>query len=952
MDHTGTWRARFSRGRIGCLCLLLCHSFNLYAQGHGLEVRPANQELLSMEPRQPVTTAFQVRNGTGRAGQFEARVVLPEGWRLITPQFPFELSSEQTAIRFISFVIPFDAPSGDYQVAYEVNDRQQPAWRESYALPVRVLPVLSLRASTLDSPEFVVAGEPYRTVFAVRNGGNSPLIVDYRLNSSLNNPLEPNAGTLELKSGESKRLEVTVKTAVSSKPEQEILTLIANARGGEVGDRTTSSIKVLPRVSGIEQRYHTIPSVLRLRGTLRDEKGNQDFGWQAELAGAGTIDSAGKRNVEFLLRGPDLRERVIMGTYDEYRGRYWDDRLSLSLGDWVYSLSPLTENGRYGRGGRAAYRGDRWSLETYYMYDRFGRKLNQLADNPLLRFVDPLDRPRINTEPVEQTAVNGSYLLTPNIRLGANYLGSDTGFRTDIFSLRGQFNWQSKFDLDLEAARSDDGEKDGYALRAHVSDERHPFRYRGVIVHADPDYRGYYRDEEFAFLGFDYPLTERWNVQGSYNRQRNNLDKDPTRVARDQQQVLMGTDYRLSPETRIGLNYRLRDQRDRRSAPDFDSTHHGVGLSLGQQFKGVSLYMGSEWGITEDHRPGQGRFATQFYYGSAHWQATERQSYSAYVFYDDNTYAPTRQTAQASIGANASYRIGRSTAVNLNVLRNQSGKNDHYIFNAGLRHKLDNGHEIWLDGRYSTGAEGRADVMLTYSIPFGVPVGRKKDVATLRGRIYDELTGQGLADIVLDLGGLVAVSKDNGEFIFPSVKLGSYYLSVQNGEAAPGKVPVTKFPMEIEVRSDSENQVEIAMIQAVTLNGCVAVYEDAGQSLPAQHYLREGVVSDHSPANDRSERVLRRTHGLRNVLVVMHNNDQIYKRLTNAEGCFRLAGMPPGTWTVEIAEDGLPANYGPEKRQFEVDLRPGDAASVEYKIVPKIRRIKMLQPLESVALQR
>jgi hypothetical protein len=925
------------------LAALLLLPFSLCAQTHGLEVRPVSDELPSQEPRQTVTMALQVRNNTGRAGQFEARLLLPPGWQLVTPQFPFELKEGEAAVRFLSFFIPAGAASGDYRVTYEVNDRQRPEIRAAYALPVRVLPVMKLQALALDSPDFVIAGQPYEAVFAARNGGNAPVTVDYQFKSSLGSPLEPASGSLNIKPGESQRLPVAAKTGLFSRPERDILTLEIRVRGSAALDVASSAIKVLPQVSGSVQRYNTIPVVLRLRGMMRDEGLNRDFGWQAEAAGGGTIDEAGKRHVEFFLRGPDVQDQAIFGTYDEYRGRYWDENTALTLGDWTYALSPLTENGRYGRGGRAAYHGERWSVEAYYMADRFSRAQDLIETNPLLDFVDPLNRPRIRTEPMQQTAIAASYLITPGLRLSANYLGKDTGVRADIASLRGQLVLDPGFELDLEMARNQGENRNDYAFRGYMLDERHPFRYQGTLIHAGPDFNGYYRDEQLGFLSADYPFSERLRFRGAVNIQRNNLSRDPARVANDQRQILLGSDYQWFKDTRVSAEYRFRSQKDRRPVPDFDATHHGVGAKLGQRIKAVSVYGGGEWGITQDHRAGQKPFQTQFAYGTASWPATERQSYSAYAFHDNSTYSATRQSSQTSLGVNADYRVGQSSTFSLNVMKNLGARQGSYLFNGRLTHQLDNGHQIWLDARHNTGATSRTDVMLTYSVPFGLPVSRKPGVAEFSGRVYDQFSGQGVPDIILNMGGLIAVTDDDGAFSFPSVKTGPQHLVMENAGSAWGKVPAQAVPPDIEVRSDSAaNHLEVAMIQGARLSGRVVVYEDANEALSSQNYVTDG--------NDKRPRKLKPSHGLQNVLVVMRSADKTYKRLTDAEGAVGIAQLPPGIWRIEVMADDLPTNFVQERKHFEVKLEPGATCSFEYKIIPKIRKIKMLPPLGSSRL--
>jgi hypothetical protein len=138
---------------------LLLLPLSLHAQG--LEVKALGQELLSKNPRQIITTRFSVINGSGRVGQFEGRVILPAGWRVITPETPFELANNESTVRYISIYIPEGAPAGDYDIGYEVRNRQNPAIMDAYTLSVRVLPVIKLQLSALEVPEYVISGNSY-----------------------------------------------------------------------------------------------------------------------------------------------------------------------------------------------------------------------------------------------------------------------------------------------------------------------------------------------------------------------------------------------------------------------------------------------------------------------------------------------------------------------------------------------------------------------------------------------------------------------------------------------------------------------------------------------------------------------------------------------------------------------------------------------------------------------
>ncbi|MCO6441398.1 MAG: hypothetical protein J5I81_09995 [Nitrococcus mobilis] len=382
-----------------CLgALLMFPPAHLYAQVHGLEVRPVDYEVRSEEPRHPVTIPFHITNATGRHQTLQARPVMPRQWRLITPELPFELAAGETTVRFVSFFIPEGTPAGDYPFTYEVSSRQQPAVRDAYTISIQIAPMPKLQVAPVQVPELIIAGDPYWAAFLIRNSGNVPLMITYAAQHSQAVPLAPESGRLHLAPGESKRVEVEVKTKPVEQPENDWLTVKAGLEEKKITKSITRPVRILPRVSGYEQRYHTLPAVFRVIGVMQERKGARHLGWQAELSGYGTLDEAGRRHIDFLFRGPDLRGEAIFGQIDEYRINYSDERWAMSLGDQVYGLSPLTELFRYGRGARAGYDAGQWGVQSYYMQDRF------------------------TTEAQEEIAVNAHYTPRPWTRLEVNYL--------------------------------------------------------------------------------------------------------------------------------------------------------------------------------------------------------------------------------------------------------------------------------------------------------------------------------------------------------------------------------------------------------------------------------------------------------------------------------------------------------------------------------------------------
>jgi len=877
------------------LLLLLAFPTLLHAQAHGLEVRPAERELFTVEPRQVVTAAFTVRNATGRRAELEPGLVLPPGWRAITPELLFELANGETAVRLVSFMVPETAREGDYPVTYEVRDRQQPAVREAYTVRVRVLPLPKLQVLPLEMPEVVIAGESYQASFLIRNTGNAPMQVEFQAQSAQGGKADPQAGTLKLEPGESKNVAITVETPKLKRRDREHLTVTVKVPGTTLSDSANSATHIVPRISA-DDAYHNLAAQASLSYVSRDADGSRSSGWQTQFSGAGTLDEENTKFVSFMLRSPDTRADGSFGLMDEYWLDYKDESTALTLGDRTYGLSPLTELARYGRGARVGYEKKNWGLSGYELEDRFSLK------------------------PKRQTGVNAYYHLTPDTRVDANYLDKRDDLPGTVTSLRSQTQWAPGLISDVEHAQSEGGGERGQAIRGNFSDSSHPVRYYGTAWHAGPGFRGYFRDQQYVSLGFDYPRPGQWGLRGYYRLQDNNLNADPARAAPRERQSSLGTERTLFSATRVSLDYNQRTRVDRREVSEFDLVHRSVRASVGQPIQNLSLLYVAELGKTYE-RVKDASFNTSLHMLTAYWKATERQSYSAYVFRDDNAYSTERQGVQTTVGMNGSYNVSSTTLFNLNIQRGHASAGPTSAYNLSVSHQRQNGDRISLLARRSEGALRITDMMLAYSIPFALPVSLRADMSSLRGRILDIETGQGVPNVVLSLDGLAAVSGEKGEFTFPAVKAGSYQLSIDRANVGVGRVAVGKMPLEVVVAAHEPKQVELALVRSAALHIRVNLYPEG---------TAQGVA-----------------RGAGNVLVTLRSADRVYRRLTDAGGSFRLAGLTPGRWIASIDDEALPEGYEAQSRELVLEVAPGGESEAEFRLTPLVRTIKMLPPLSA-----
>ena len=145
------------------LTIAICLSVAVYviASDRGLDVIPTGRQLFEIAPEQIVTTAFHVTNSTYKKRLFISEVKLPEHWRLITEDFPFELEPGENITKLVSFFVPEKTPAGRYRIRYLVRARKSPLICDFCTIDVIVLPPIKEKREPPQTLPHVIAGAEY-----------------------------------------------------------------------------------------------------------------------------------------------------------------------------------------------------------------------------------------------------------------------------------------------------------------------------------------------------------------------------------------------------------------------------------------------------------------------------------------------------------------------------------------------------------------------------------------------------------------------------------------------------------------------------------------------------------------------------------------------------------------------------------------------------------------------
>jgi uncharacterized protein (DUF2141 family) len=916
---------------VGILLLLLLLPVLVQGgKGHGIEVRGTLPLLVDIEPGKIVSGSFLVTNTGSSADLFIEELQLPPGWHKIVPQdghFPLEAGEQQA--RLVAFAVPAHALEGDYTITYAVKSRGDVGIFDGESITVRVLPVRKLALVLRKKPEMVVAGQTFLVEFQLLNLGNGTNRVKLEIKNSEGFPVDPDHPRVTLEAGESRALLVMVKTDDKLKVQQRcLITILAAADGGDPGEKPvtlTTMVEVLPRSPEVDL-LRRLTSRLRL---VAVQEGGR-YGMQAELAGFGVIDEAGKRSIDFLIRSPDIQEKNLYGQRDEYHLNFYGEHFDLLLGDQSYSLSPLTERWKYGRGGGARFHYPKLGGGAFYLESRWQEpKASEVGSYLSYQFTDWF-------------SLKGNF-LTKKKEADA----TDSARTTNLYSLETAVQLGREHNLELEFGISDEkGEirTRDHAYRADLRGRAAGFRYAFEKTYAGSRYFGYYHDMESMHGSISFPVYQKMTGHVSYRSYQNNLDLDPAGGrATEEVSYRAGVTRPFSFGTTLSLNIEDFRKEDRMPTPQFDFQGTFLTAGIGHTFKKASLQIYLDRGLIDNHHTGTDDRTLENYSFFASIFPTPGQRYSFFGRFGHDKYSEHPERTK-SAGMSADWLLHR-LRVGLNYQVNNFDSAPSKMtstLTSTLDYNLPNHHTINLRNRWSirqTGGEDDLALFLAYTIPLGIPVGKKTSVGVITGKVYAaEKGGNPMPNVLVNMAGFAAITDHTGTFTLSALKPGTYYLTVENGSIGQDLVTTEKMPLAVEVKGGERTRIEIRLTKAGRISGELTLLSPTGKG--DDNLALVGLAGSAGQENQVR---------FGNNLVEVTRDDEFFRQMTDADGKFSFAGLRPGNWVVKVYKDNLPLYHYLEKERFVIEVHGSEEKVIAVKVVPRIRKIQMVHMETSIS---
>lgn len=770
---------------------------------------------------------------------------------------------------------------------------------------VFVKPTHGLALEIVDAPRFVISGRPDSVAYSVKNNGNEPARVRISTWTTQGLVTTPASFITILGIGESRVLSVRLASeGEPSGPSTHILRLRAQWL-----DDTTVEANASAQFQSIaggmlaEKRYHEAPLQVTVRGA---GEGNRTGG-QIELSGAGTLTEGGKERYELFVRTPDIQSSSLLATRDEYRIGYSSERYEAVLGDRSYSLSPLTELGRYafGAGGKAS-----------------------IGDFSVGGF---LNRTRFYSPSMSEQALFGGYAIDDRSTISMNYLHKAGRDESSTGTLRALLQPFARNNVDVEYGLSS---REGAADRAfavHLVGSQDWIAYDLRYIHAGPEYGGYYSDLDSRSISLNLRPWELFRVEAYAREEKRNLlfDSSALTVAPLDRFYQFGGGY----GEMLSVYYRAIEQIDRFSTSSYNRKEESVQLRSGFSGRSTGFSAIVEFGRSLDRLLSRSS-PFQRYTVSANVQPIPRQNFSASLEYTSERNLLTWDISERWSGSfSASLEIGESTQIQAGVFGTRTGGISAETFataDAAIVHTFPFHHSAGFRVRRTYVLPGNEERdlswLLEYTIPLQIPVSRLTTTGDIRGRVLDAALMRGVPEVVVYAGSRAAITNEYGEYAFAGLNPGPYQMRLDPSAIGFDRVTTAPMPATVSVPGGGEAQFDIYIVGGAAVSGSVRVFE----------FSRAGKPDSSAPSYVDSL-------GVSNTLVELSSATDTLRRITDNRGMFRFPLVRPGDWTLRILDLQEPENHTLEKDSLHLTLPSGAHQETLFRLIPRVRRIRILQ---------
>jgi len=843
-----------------------------------------------VRPGEVVNLAYQMDNFSDEVIGILPSFSFPESWSLITKVSEITIDPGGRKLGIVSFKVERRAAVDQYLVTISLKDLSGKQQLPEATINVSVMEIENITLELIEKSTYVLAGDDIRASYMVQNMGNTPKSIFI----NTNNCDVTGASNITLDPGASATVQIVKATSNETYASvNESFTVRA-----QVDERVLKSIYastvVLPSKKAKKDLFFRYPvkASATYLGTNRHNEYQSILQYQIE--GKGSLDAEGKHQLGFMARWPDNSDLSFLGLYDQYFLTYSNDNLEVFLGDKSYTVTPLTESYRFGRGVESKLTLDNgWGIGIKYLEPRFFQEIKS------------------------ELAVFTDFSFNRNNKIGLYYLAKKYQLESDpaqLVSITSQLTPFKYTTVELELSHGQFMEKKSNAVRAALNSQFSIFQLTSVYFDTGKDYPGYYTNSRFYSAGLSARLSKRISLFANAREDFRNAQLDTFFVTAPYSKSLQGAvNYKTGERSNLKFYWRQYERKDRLSQEKFHYQTDSWNMQFSHRFRKIYYYLNGEVGETTNFLENAGQEDQKSYRASADITYRFNTQHSLRFFGNWSNINRIISDNQRSVlvGMAATSRISRNLRANF-YLQNAYDIDDYYrnrnLMQLNLNYSFLQKHEISLRSFYTIFKNEVNDpeftVSATYSYKLGIPLKQVINAGKVVGRIVGQ-DGEAVEDVYLRILNETTITNKSGEFEFKLVPPGRQLLIVDRSRLGVDEIPSIPMPLELEVLDNEESVVNIQIQKGARLSG---------QLILGQNQLAALDDKSAKPAN---------------IVVELKTDFETFRISTDRDGRFSFPLVRPGDVELRIYGNTIPSGYKAKQSTYNFHLEPGDRKNAE-----------------------
>ncbi len=887
-----------------CLILLLflLQSFITFSQnGNELEISLAGEKK-SLQPGKIHTFVYKIRNNSPETFEVFPELQIPSGWKQITGLKSLSIRPNGLQIQIVSVNIPSQFKVGAQTITFVLKESSETDKALfSYQSEVFVEKMTNFSVSLVEAPPNAMAGDEIKASFILRNDGNSEQSFSLiPSNCTIDDPgkvtLAPNASAI---------INTSIKTSKELQSVEIVGYYLKVKSDDGIEKQAYNRIQILPKSQEADDLFHRFPVNISTRILSKSGNGNTSTGYQIEISGKGSIDPEGKHEIEFLARGPNQFNVSHLGLYDQYFISYKNDRAQLAIGDKSFSLSPLTEQARYGTGVEAIYQIDnRTAAGFFYVSPKF---INEIKSEYALY-------------------AKREFSEDNNLQLNLLRKNLQADNSVNIISLLSNVKLMDKTHVEIELARGKEESKSDNAFRVSLNSQLSKFSVSSFYFYTGKDFPGYYTNSSF-YSGFvNYQLLKSVSLSVNARRDFSNAQLDTLfSTAPYSRSLQAGLNLKIGPRSFFKATVRTNEREDRLPTKKFHYEIRSYNTNISHSARKYNVRLGGSYGKTtnflqEDNLREKNTFGANMNFG---YRPRDEYSIQLHGSYSNvNSFISENQN-DFIFGINATAQPIKNLSTSIHV-QNSYSIEEYYrnrnLLQFSLGYLYKKKHNISISSYYTIFQHQVDDpdltVTLNYAYKFGIPLKQIAEAGSVSGRIVSE-DQKSTKGIIVYLNGMTAITDKDGNFSFKNIKPGKYNVMIDRSLLMMDDIVSVITPIEIEVVGSQDTKLNLAITKAAKLSGRFEITKSSSTT----KLLESEDIS------------------LGQIVLELNKENESYRIISNPDGSFTFPYVRPGKWFLKVYKSGIDKQYVLEKELFEFNFEPGDVEELVIKIRKKQRKI-------------